>query len=393
MSLNIAISAGEASGDLNAAYLAAEIKKLRNDVQIWGAGGPRMQEAGVDIVVNMTGGGTIGVSETLKALPGIAVKYFRLRGELLRRKPDLFVPVDYGAFNIRLAQIARKNGIPVVYYFPPSSWRRKPKNAAKLIACGGKVITPFPWSREMLAAAGVDAEFVGHPLVDIVKPNCSRTEFFKELGLSESVPLIGLMPGSRSHEIKEHLMPMLKCAEIMHRELGGAQFVIGAAGQADVMRERIKEVSNSKSNFPAIHVLERRSYDCMAHSDFLISKSGTATLEAAILGTPMIIIYRGSAIMRFEFIFRKAVLEDYIGLPNIIANKGVCPELINDDVTGEKLADVALGIMRDATQLAKMKASLAEVRGQLGGNGAVERAARTLLYMGGLNSQDGLFSL
>lgn len=343
-----------------------------------------MRDAGVELVANMTGGGTIGVAATVMTAPHIVSRYFRLRGELLSRRPDVFVPIDFGAFNTRLAQIARKHGVEVVYYFPPSSWRRRPRNAERLIACGGKVITPFPWSAQLLSEAGVDARFVGHPLIDVVRASQDKRQFLRDLELSESLPTVGLLPGSRSHELAEHLPPMLACARIMHRELGGAQFVVAAApGRAGRIRERVKSESAS-SDFPVVRIVEGHAYDCMAHSDFLIATSGTATLEAAILGTPMLIIYRGTAIMRWEYEMRKSSLEDYIGMPNIIADRGVCPELLNEDVTAEKLADVALGLMNDGDAIARMRSELAGVRERLGEAGAVERAARTLLDMGGL---------
>ncbi len=380
----IAVSAGEASGDLNGAYLAEELKKLRSDLRLWGAGGQRMKAAGVDVVVDMSGCGTISISETILAAPHIIARYFRMRQALLQTRPDLFVPIDFGAFNIRLGQIAYSRGIPVVYYFPPSSWRRKPRNALKLLACGGKVITPFPWSAEILSAQGIDARFLGHPLIDIVKPTTDRSAFLRELGLSESMPVIGLLPGSRTHELSEHLGPMIGCAEIMHRELGGAQFVIGAVNKVSDIKRRLESASRGKADFPVVRVVQSRTYDCMAYSDILIAKSGTTTLEAAIMGTPMVIVYRGTSIMRFEFLFRKSVLEGYIGLPNIIADRGVCPELINENVTAEKLANVTLGILRDKDELEKMREGLAKVKEILGEPGAINRAARAILEMGGL---------
>jgi len=381
---SIAICAGESSGDLNGAYLAMAIAKIDPGACLWGAGGPKMRDAGVDVAVSMTGGGTIGIAESLKSLPAVAMKYHRMRWLLVKRRPDLFVPIDFGAFNIRLAQIARAHGIRVVYYFPPSSWRRRPRNSAKLMACGGKVVTPFPWSAEILSSAGVDARFVGHPLVDIVKPTLPREQFLRELGLSDSVPTIGLLPGSRVHEIREHLPVMIACARILHGDLGGAQFVVGAAGDAQGLERRIAAMSGARSDVPAIRVVEGRTYDCMAASDLLITASGTATLEAAILGVPMVIIYRGSPIMRLEYAFRKSILEDFIGMPNIVADRGVCPELINDDVTPGKLADIARSLLTDRDSLSRMKADLVEVRSRLGEPGAVDRAARAVLEMGGI---------
>lgn len=382
MDYSIAICAGESSGDLNGAYLASALQRIDPNLKLWGAGGPKMRDAGVEIAVNMTGGGTIGIAETLKSIPSVAIKYHQMRRLLLNRRPDLFIPIDFGAFNVRLAQIARKNGIEVVYYFPPSSWRRKPKNASKLLACGGKVVTPFPWSAELLTEAGLDARFVGHPLVDIVKPTKPREQFLSELGLDPSVPTIGLLPGSRAHEIREHLPRMGACAEILHGDLGNVQFLIAAAWGAERMRSQIEH--SDEEYFPPLAVVEGSTYDCMAASDLLITASGTATLEAAILGVPMIIIYRGSPIMRLEYAFRKSILEDFIGMPNIVVDRGVCPELINDDVKPEVLADIARDLLTDKDKLSHMKSDLCEVKSKLGEPGAVERAARAVLEMGNL---------
>lgn len=342
-----------------------------------------MRDAGVEIAVNMSGGGTIGIATTLASLPPVMLKYLRMRRLLVTRRPDLFVPIDFGAFNIRLAQIAHQSGIGVVYYFPPSSWRRKPRNAERLLACGGKVVTPFPWSAELLSAAGVDARFVGHPLVDIVKPSKPREEFLREVGLDPSVLTIGLLPGSRAHEIREHLPVLGACAEIMHGELGQVQFVIGAAWGADRMLDWIEHAGEAYS--PRIAVVEGRSHDCMAASDLLIASSGTATLEAAILGVPMVIIYRGSPVMRLEYRMRRSILEEFIGMPNIIADRGVCPEMINDDANPVAIADIALSLLGDTKRLDQMKRELGEVRARLGEPGAVHRAARTVIEMGGLS--------
>lgn len=384
MERSIAICAGESSGDLNGAHLVAALGRIDSDLRFWGAGGSRLREAGVDVAVDMSGSGTIGIAETLKSAPSILLRYHRMRWLLLKRRPDLFIPIDFGAFNIRLAQIARSNGIKVVYYYPPSSWRRQPRNASKLLACGGKVVTPFPWSAEILTESGVEARFVGHPLLDIVKPSRPREEFLADVGLSDSLPTIGLLPGSRAHEIREHMPQLLGCAQIMHRELGGAQFIIGAAWGAERMRRQVSAFACGKADFPVIKVAERQTYDCMSASDLLITSSGTATLEAAILGVPMVIIYRGSALMRLEYQLRKSCLEDFIGMPNIVADRGVCPELINDDVTAEKLASIGLSILTDEDRLSLMKRELGEVRSRLGEPGSVDRAAQAVLEMGEL---------
>jgi lipid-A-disaccharide synthase len=266
------------------------------------------------------------------------------------------------------------------------------RNASKLLAAGGKVITPFAWSAEALSAAGLDARWVGHPIVDIAKPMVDRATFLRELELDESRPVIGLLPGSRGHELTEHLPPMLGCAEIMNRELGGAQFVVAVVGSDRWVRERVAaagrrepfDFAQDRPRPPIVRVVEGRTYDCMAACDLLISKSGTATLEAAVIGTPMVIVYRGTPVMRLEYRLRKGELEEFIGMPNIVADRGVCPELISEDVTAEKVAGISLSILRDEGTLMRMRESLAEVKRSLGEPGAVERAARAVLEMGGL---------
>ncbi len=382
MERSIAICAGESSGDLNGAYLVEALRAIDPALRFWGAGGKKLQEAGVDVAVDMSGSGTIGIVATIKSSPSIVRHYFQMRALLLKRRPDLFVPIDFGAFNVRLAQIAQKSGIPVVYYYPPSSWRRRPRNGSKLLACGGKVITPFSWSAEMLTATGVDARFVGHPLLDIVKPSCSREDFLIDMGLDPTVTTIGLLPGSRAHEIREHLPVLAACTRVLHGGLGSAQFIVGAAWGTRGMIDRI--VHADESSIPPIRVVEGRTYDCMAASDLLITASGTATLEAAILGVPMVIIYRGTPVMRLEYHLRKSILEDFIGMPNIVADRGVCPELINEDVTPEKVAEIAMSILTDEDRLNRMKTELHEVALRLGERGAVDRAARLVLEMGGL---------
>lgn len=384
MGFSVAISAGEASGDLHGAELAKQLGLLLPNLHVWGAGGTRMRGAGVEIVADMAGCGTISIAEALKAIPHLSVRYFRLRRELLRREPDLFVPIDFGAFNIRLAQTAHNAGIRVVYYFPPSSWRRKPRDPRKLLACGGRVVTPFPWSAELLSSQGVEARFVGHPLVDIAKATTDRQTFLDEMGLEPGYPLIGLFPGSRSHEVSEHVAPMMGCAQIVDRELGGAQFVLGATpAMADDITRRVK--SAGASGGPTVKVCVGRAYDCMAHSDLIITSSGTATLEAAIIGVPMVIIYRGSRVMRFEYILRSGILEEFIGMPNIVAGKGVCPELLGADVSPVKLADTVLSLLKDRSALDRMRSDLSDVRKSLGEPGAVERTARAVAELGGLS--------
>jgi lipid-A-disaccharide synthase len=382
--ISIAISAGEASGDLLGACLVNELKSLLPDAQFWGAGGKRMREAGVETAVDTEIGSAIGVLQVLKALPRFLVQFHLLKNKILKEKPNVFIPIDFGAFNVRIGKLAAKEGIKVVYYFPPSSWRRTLRNSSALKEIGGKVITPFPWSRDNLCAQGIDARFVGHPLVDIAKPDIEKDEFLNKLCISDSKFVVGLLPGSRTHEVSEHLEPMFNAAKIINNKFPGTSFLVASAGKSDNIKKALDKYCPQISGNSSVTILENQTYNIMASSDFLICTSGTATLEAAIIGTPMVIIYRGTAIMRFEFLFRKAVIEKFIGLPNIILDKLVCPEILANDVTAQNLANITIDYLSDKQKLANAKDELSQVKGILGEEGASKRAAKELIEMAGL---------
>ncbi len=382
--LSIAISAGEASGDLYGAHIVAALREMGGDFRFWGAGGPRLRASGVDIKLNTANGGAIGIWASAKTLPVIARGYLHLRRLILKDRPALFLPIDFGAFNLRLAQVVAKAGIPVVYFIPPGSWRRRPGNADKLKAAGGKVICPFQWSAEYLAKQGVDARWVGHPLLDLVVPSGGRDFLRCSFGLREVLPVVGLLPGSRRHELVEHLPQLARCAHILNRELGGVQFLVPIGMTSHWVRASVESAFATLRDSVDVRILENRTYDCIAASDIVICKSGTATLEAAIIGTPMIIFYRGTVLMRLEYRLRKHEIEGFIGLPNLIAGRQVCPELINEQVTGKNLAEAALSLIREESKADEMRRSLAEIRQTLGQPGVFKRAAEAILEMSGL---------
>lgn len=377
--LSVAIVAGEASGDASGALLANELRKLRPDISIWGAGGHHMREAGVELVADFSLVGAIGIIESLKIVPRLLVELARLKKEFVKRRPDVFVPIDFGAFNVPLGTFVREQGIPTVYFFPPGSWRRRAKNPSKLLAAADRIITPFPWSEEILRSAGADVAFLGHPMLDRVAPSMERDDFLKSLGVPPESRVIGLLPGSRPHEVL-NIMPALVGAGLRISERMpdiGAYLIPAASDRAERdIKRSLKRICVENSAF---RVVRDMTYDVMAHSDLLISCSGTATLEAMILGTPMIIVYRGSKAMKIEYMLRKRILEQSIGMPNIIAGRKICPELLGDEASPEKIANLAASFLENPEEMRCMKQELQTARQILGKPGGTRRAAEEIL--------------
>lgn len=378
----VAIVAGEASGDANGAALARELLKQRPDLDIWGGGGPRMREAGVDIVAELSSFGSIGIIQSLKVVPRLLREYKRIKRQIISRRPDVFVPIDFGAFNIKLADEVKDAGIKVAYYFPPSSWRREVRDPSLLYQATDVVITPFPWSEDILRRANIDARFVGHPLLDLVQPEQSREDFRARFpdGL-----ILGILPGSRGHEVRHVLPAALDACELLRETICQVTAVIGAApGTNHLVRSIIESRGRNFAQLDPI-VEEGRPHEVMAHSDLVIVCSGTATLEAAILGTPMVIVYKGPWVMKLEYLFRRKILQGgFAGMPNIIAKREVCPELLGDNASPRKIAAVITELWGNSEKRENIKAELGKVRDILGTSGATQRAARIVLETGGL---------
>ena len=375
----LAIIAGESSGDASGAALATALKCQRPDLDIWGAGGPRMKAAGVDLVADLSSFGAIGIIESLKVVPRLLWKYHRLKREILTRHPDVLIPIDFGAFNLRLISAINKDaGIKVAYYFPPGSWRRELKDPTRLCQSADVVITPFPWSAELLTQAGIDARFVGHPLLDMVRSEQAASK-------SRNISAIGILPGSRRHEICSILPEALKACSLIASACGEIEVHVGAAPGTINLVRNIVQKANGQSAIKIAAINEGRAYYVMSRSDLLIACSGTATLEAAIMGTPMIIVYNGPWLMKFEYLFRRSILKGgYAGMPNIIAQREVCPELLGESATGEKIAKTAIDLLKNSSKLDEIKSGLAKVRKVLGEPGATARAAKIVLETGGL---------
>jgi len=371
----IMVSVTEVSGDLHAANLVQAIKKIDPGIEFVGIGGEKMEQAGVEIRAKTVHMGTVGIIEGVKYYFSFLKIESKIKRILKEEHPDLVILVDSRDFNLRLARLARKLSIPTVYYIAPPLWAWndwQTKRAARNIT---KIIAIFSLEAEVYRKAGANVSFVGYPLVDLVKPNMSKEETLQKFGLDAARPIIGLFPGSRGHEITRLLPLMLKAASKLDKNLKDIQFLLAEA--SPVFRNEIARiVTRSKIS---IKTVSGNPYNLMNISDLLIITSGTATLEASLLGTPMIIVYKTS--LSTWLIGQILIKLPYIGLPNIMAAKRIVPELVGFRLTVSHLANTALELLRDEEKLEQMRVELRKVAQKLGKPGAVDRAARVVVEM------------
>ncbi len=450
--MNIAIFSGEVSGDLIGGALARELRRRVPEIELWGLGSGAMRDAGVELLADSAAWGAISVTQALEKAPNLFLRVQpMLKRALEVRRPDVVVLIDFGAFNVRAARYCRAHGLKVLYYFPPGSWRREGTKGAELGRITDVLAVPFTWATERFQKLGAHAVWVGHPLLERVKPTMTKAAFAAQFGMEAAHPIIGLLPGSRVAEVT-HLMPtLLESARRIAQRVPDAQFAVAVAPSlppdlvADFLRgdartqnhlarlkrekaeleasvrDKLERLENelsgqasrqvatvggivvpeaalkqedwarrrsdnlrdrAENNLPPIVLAQNLTYDVMAHSDLLLTCSGTATLEAAVFGTPMVILYRGSKLMEFEYKLRgmKKKLV-HIGLPNILANRRIVPELIQDAANPEAIADLAVPLLNDIAIRQQAKTDLAEVRALLGTEGASARTAQLVLEL------------
>lgn len=377
--------AGEASGDASCAALMQRVRRHLPEVHLWGVGGKRLADVGMQLLYDSSRWGAVGVIEALRIAPALWLAQQDLKRRLAQEPPDLLVLVDFGAFNVPLAKWAKARGMKVFYYFPPGSWRRHLPRRSDLPACTDCIVTPFPWSAELLRQAGANAHFVGHPLLDRVHPSLSEEEFCKRLDLNPQSVRIGLLPGSRRQEIRSLLPVMRRAAELLAQREPQAQFVLALAPSV-----QDNQVQRIFAESPVRWRMTREmTYDVMAYSHLLWCCSGTATLEAAILGTPMLILYRVSRLMELEYYLRKRSLHlTFVGLPNLIAQRSICPELLQHATTPQNIVDHSLQLWPGTEAYRLQREALQEVKSVLGEPGATERAVHLLLDCLGVNHAD-----
>jgi lipid-A-disaccharide synthase len=371
----ILLSAGEASGDMYAARLATALRE-RADVELFGMGGPQMRAAGVEIIVDYAEVSVLGITEVLKKLPALRRAMGRLVDEAQKRRPPLAILTDFPGFHLRLARKLSSLGIRNIYYICPQFWAWRPWRANLVRRRFAQALCIFPFEEKFYRDAGVAVEFIGHPLVGNVKASMSREEFCAENGLSTDKPIVTILPGSRRGEIEHHAAILAQALTQMRLAIPGIQPVVALA--PGVNRADLEACFSSNS---AVRFVTGATYNALAAADLAVISSGTATVEAALLGKPMLVIYRLSPLT--AKLAKPLVRTKFFSMVNLIAGRAVVPELIQDDFTPERVASEAISLLsaskESVAKLEDTRRGLTEVTRLLGPPGAVERAADAII--------------
>jgi lipid-A-disaccharide synthase len=373
----ILISAGEASSDMYAARLAVALRE-RTGATFFGMGGPRMAEAGVELIADYHEVAVVGITEVLHKIPAVVRVQNRLAREAACRKASLAILVDSPGTHLGVARRLNNRGIPVGYFIGPQIWAWRSGRVRIVKRRVKRMVVIFPFEEKIYRDAGVPVDFVGHPLVDVVKPTMTRAEFAVRHGLAADRPIVALLPGSRGGEIARNFPTILEACERLSRETGktpAPQFVLAAApGLAAAM-------SPADGARPGITIrrVEGETYNALAAADCAVVASGTATIEAAILGTPMVVVYRVAPLT--AFILRRMVHTPFFSMANLVAGRRVVTELMQDDFTAPAVAAEIRRLLESSEVREEMKAGLAGVRAGLGSGGAIERAADVFAQM------------
>ena len=355
--------AGEASGDMHAAGVAAELRRRRPDLALVGIGGDAMEREGVQLVEHAERLAVMGFVEVLKHVP----KHWALLRELKRRlrsgRVALLVLIDYPGFNMKLAEAAHAAGVPVLYYITPQVWAWGADRLAKLARWVTKAAVILPFEEELLRKHGVDATFVGHPLLDRARALPSRADARRQLGLPDDAPVLALFPGSRAQEIARHLDAFVATARELERRTPELRVVVSVAPTV--------KLDPARCPYPMVHAA---SFAVLRAADAALCKSGTTTLEAAVAGCPLVVAYRTNALT--YAIARRVVKIPHLGLVNVVAGRQVAREFVQEALVPATVADTLAPLLRDGSpERAESLAGLAEVRAKLGEPGAAARVA------------------
>lgn len=374
------IVAGEASGDLHGANLVNAMRALNPNVSFVGIGGPKMKSQGVETLVGASEIAVVGLSEVTRKVGSIARGYFGLKRILEKLKPSLVILIDFPEFNLHLASKAKRQGIPVMYYISPQVWAWRPGRVKKISALVDRMVCILPFEKEFYEKRGMRVDYVGHPLCDLDIPEVNPKEVLEELGLSSNYPILGLLPGSRDHEVETLLPEMLGAVNLLRDRYPSLGCILPLA--PTIKRDKVENLLRSA---PArISVAQSNIYRLLRCCHCAVVASGTATLEAAIMGVPMVVAYKVSPIT--FFLAKRVVKVRHICLVNLVAGFEVVPELIQGEVTPENIFAHLINMLEDEKIKNKMKKDLEGVKRKLGKGGASQMAARIAMEMMGQKS-------
>jgi lipid-A-disaccharide synthase len=368
----ILVSAGEASGDLYASQLVSAIRRSHPEADFFGCSGPRMRANGVREVVDAGSLAVVGLVEVVHHIPRIYKEFRKLIQAARMEKPQLAILTDSPDFNLRVATKLRQLGIPVVYLIAPQVWAWREGRVKRMRRDLERVLCIFPFEEEYFARHGVRATYIGHPLTTSVRANLSKKEFCDKHALDASKPIITMLPGSRVGEVSRHLPPLMEAARVLTERtqatlLLAAPLQFSARAGRSFFQERIRGAS--------IQVLEGETSEALAHSDVAIAASGTVTIEAALLGTPMVTFYKVTGIS--WMLGRFLVRVPYYSMVNLVAGRKVVPELMQEEASGNRLASEAIRLLEDGQNRAEMKQALMEVSSKLAASEPpMDRAAK-----------------
>jgi lipid-A-disaccharide synthase len=363
----VMIIAGEASGDLHGSRLVTAMRKRNKALFFCGIGGQALKASGVRIFVDASELSVVGITEAFSKLPNLLKGMAVAKKTLKRLLPDLLILIDFPDFNLNVAACAKKLGIPVLYYISPQVWAWRPGRVKKIGKLVDHVAVILPFEEDFYKKHKIPVTFVGHPLLDTNLDYGTKT-FQKP---ENDIPVIGLFPGSRDREIDRHLPIMLGAARILLKRMKNVKFMVSLA--PDVKRKTVEEIVNKHKGVADLEIVSGHVRKIFEKSSVVIAASGTVTLESAISGTPMVIIYKVSPIS--YWLGRAMIQVEHIGLVNLITGKKIVPELVQDQASPIRIADTVFNMLSDAPGLAKLRLELLQVKNALGGPGASERVA------------------
>jgi len=369
----ILLSCGEASGDLYCSELARELKRIEPGIQCFGLAGAASARAGVELLVRLEQVSVIGLVEVVAKLPALRRALSTLVDAAARRRPAAAVLIDFSGFNLRLGRRLKALGVPVVYYVSPQVWAWRAGRIRTIKNTVDRMLVILPFEEALYQSAGVPVRFVGHPLVDLVRPREDRSSFLGRLGLDPARLLVVVMPGSRRSELALHLPILVQATERLDAARPDLQFLFLKAPTVDSAAFRPVEAASAR-----VRIAEAVNYEALAHAAVAVVASGTATVEAALSDTPMVVVYQVGALT--YLLGRPLVKVPHYAMVNLIAGRPLVPELIQDRMTAEAVAEEVLRLLHPAAAAA-MRQGLAEVRTKLGAGGASRRAAEEVLAL------------